>query len=136
MKDKLSKAAKHQLDLMTTNIEFEYDEDGFIDTDRANDVIFEAAEKVVAVLGENYEVSANDIKAAAEQFGEVGQAVVEIANEFNAKTFTQIINAILFELATSGLHQEQFPNVENLNETLAQVIAALGANKAQQDIVE
>jgi hypothetical protein len=135
MKDKLSKAAKHQLDLMTT-IEFEYDENGLIDTDRANDVIFKAAEKVVAVLGENYEVSANEIKAVAEQFGEVGQAVVEIADEFNAKTFTQIINAILFELATSGLYQEQFPNVENLNETLAQVIAMLGATKAQQDIVE
>ncbi len=77
-----------------------------------------------------------EIKAAAEQFGEVGQAFIEIVDEFNAKTLTQIINAILFELATSGLHQEQFPNVENLNERLAQVIVILFAAKAAQDIVE
>lgn len=135
MKNKLHEESKKQLDLMTV-IEFERDGDGFIDTDRANDVIFEAAKKVVAVLGENYEVSANEIKAAAEQFGAVGQAVIEIVDEFNAKTLTQIINAILFELATSGLHQEQFPNVENLNERLAQVIVTLCAAKAAQDIVE
>jgi hypothetical protein len=135
MKNKLNKEAKKQLDLMTS-IEFEHDENGYIDTDRANDVIFEAAKKVVAVLGENYEISANEIKAAAEQFGEVGQAVIEIADEFNAKTLTQVVNAILFELATSGLHQEQFPNVENLNEILAQVITTLCAAKAAQDIVE
>jgi hypothetical protein len=135
MKNKLNKEAKKQLDLMTS-IEFELDENGYIDTDRANDVIFEAAKKVVAVLGENYEVSAKEIKAAAEPFGEVGQAVVEIADEFNAKTLTQVINAILFELATSGLHQEQFPNVANLNETLAQVIATLCAAKAAQDTTE
>ncbi len=135
MKNKLNKEAKKQLDLMTS-IEFELDENGDIDTDRANDVIFEAAKKVVAVLGENYEVSTDEIKATAEQFGEVGQAVVEIADEFNAKTITQVINAILFELATSGLHQEQYPNVENLNETLAQVIATLCAAKATQDTIE
>jgi hypothetical protein len=135
MKNKLNKEAKKQLDLMTS-IEFELDENGYIDTDRANDVIFEAAEKVIAVLGENYEVSADEIKTAVEPFGEIGQAVVEIASEFNAKTLTQVVNAILFELATSGLHQEQFPNVANLNETLAQVIATLCVAKAAQDIVE
>jgi hypothetical protein len=132
---KIYEEAKKQIDLMET-IEFPLDENGDIDTDRANDVIFEAAEKVIAVLGENYEVSADEIKAAAEHFGEVGQAVVEIASEFNAKTLTQVVNAILFELATSGLHQEQFPKVEKLNETLAQVIATLCAAKAAQDIVE
>lgn len=135
MKNKLNEEAKKQLDLMTS-IEFELDESGYIDTDKANDVIFEAAKKVVAVLGENYEVSADELKNAAEPFGEVGQAVVEIASEFNAKTLTQVVNAILFELATSGLHQEQFPNVENLNETLAQVIATLCDAKAAQDIIE
>jgi hypothetical protein len=135
MKNKLNKEAKKQLDLMTS-IEFEHDENGYIDTDRANDVIFEAAKKVVAVLGENYEVSVIDLENAATGFGEVGQAVVEIAAEFNAKTLTQVINAILFELATSGLHQEQFPNVANLNEKLAQVITALCAAKTAQDIVE
>jgi hypothetical protein len=135
MKNKLNKEAKKQLDLMTS-IEFEHDENGYIDTDRANDVIFEAAKKVVAVLGENYEVSVIDLENAATGFGEVGQAVVEIAAEFNAKTMTHVINAILFELATSGLHQEQFPETQNLNETLAQVIATLCAAKAAQDIVE
>ena len=132
---KLNEEAKKQLDLMAS-IEFELDENGDIDTDRANDVIFEAAKKVVAVLGENYEVSAGELKEAATEFGEVGQAVVEIADEFNARTMTQVINAILFELATSGLHQEQFPKVANLNETLAQVITALCAAKAAQDITE
>lgn len=134
---KVYEEARKQLDLMET-IEFPLDENGDIDidTDRANNVIFEAAKKVVAVLGENYEVLAGEIKTAAEPFGEVGQAVVEIASEFNAKTLTQVVNAVLFELATSGLHQEQFPNVENLNETLAQVIATLCDAKAAQDTIE
>jgi hypothetical protein len=132
---KLNEEAKKQLDLMT-GIEFELDENGDIDTDRANDVIFEAAKKVVAVLGENYEVSADFLNETVAGFGEVGQAVVEIADEFGAKTMTQVINAILFELATSGLHQEQFPGTPNLNETLAQVIATLCAAKAAQDITE
>jgi phage-related protein len=132
---KVYEEAKKQMDLMET-IGFPLDENGDIDTDRANDVIFEAAKKVVAGLGENYEVFAGEIKAAATGFGEVGQAVVEIADEFGAKTLTQVINAILFELATSGLHQEQFPGTPNLNETLAQVIATLCAAKAAQDIAE
>ena len=132
---KLNEVAKRQLDLMTT-ISFPTDENGYIDTDRANDIIFEAAKKIVAVLGENYEVSAGELKEVATGFGEVGQAVVEIADEFGAKTMTQVINAILFELATSGLHQEQFPGTPNLNETLAQVIATLCAAKAAQDIAE
>ena len=133
MKNQVHKKAKEQLDLMASQAFLEFDENGDIDTDKANDVIFEAAKKVVAVLGENYEVSAGEIKTAAEPFGEIGQAVVEIASEFNAKTLTQIVNAILFELATSGLHQEQFPNVENINETLSQVIATLCTAKAAQD---
>lgn len=130
---KLNEAAKKQLDLMTS-IEFELDENGDIDIDRANDVIFEAAKKVVAVLGENYEVSVDELKEAATGFGEVGQAVVEIADEFGAKTLTQVVNAVLFEIATSGLHQEQFPGTPNLNEMLAQVIATLCADKAAQDL--
>ncbi len=130
---KLNEAAKRQLDLMTT-ISFPTDKNGDIDTDRAGDIIFKAAQNVVAVLGENYEVSAGELKEAATGFGEVGQAVVEIADEFGAKTMTQVINAILFELATSGLHQEQFPGTPNLNEMLAQVIATLCADKAAQDL--
>ena len=130
---KVNEEAKKQLDLMTS-IEFELDENGDIDTDRANDVIFEAAKKVVAVLGENYEVSVDELKEAATGFGEVGQAVVEIADEFGAKTLTQVVNAVLFEIATSGLHQEQFPGTPNLNEMLAQVIATLCADKAAQDL--
>jgi hypothetical protein len=132
---KLNEAAKRQLDLMTT-ITFPTDENGDIDTDRAGDIIFKAAQNVVAVLGENYEVSVGDLEEAATGFGEVGQAVIEIADEFNAKTLTQVVNAILFELATSGLHEEQFPDVANLNETLAQVITALCAIKVSQDAFE
>lgn len=136
MKNQVYKQAKEQLDLMASQAFLEFDENGDLDTDKANDFIFGAAEKIVAVLGENYEVKVDELKNATEQFGEVGEAVVEIASEFNAKTLTQVVNAILFELATSGLHQEQFPNVENLNETLAQIIATLCAAKAAQDIVE
>jgi len=132
---KVNEAAKRQLDLMTT-ISFPTDENGDIDTARAEGIIFKAAQNVVAVLGENYEVNADELKNAAALFGEVGQAVVEIAAEFNAKTITHVINAILLELATSGLHQEQFPGTLNLNETLAQVITALCAAKAAQDIAE
>jgi hypothetical protein len=132
---KLNEVAKRQLDLMTT-FSFPTDENGDIDTDRAEDIIFKAAQNVVAVLGENYEVSVIDLENAATGFGEVGQAVVEIAAEFNAKTMTHVINAILFELATSGLNQEQFPDTPNLKETLAQVITTLGEVKAAQDTFE
>jgi hypothetical protein len=125
---KAYEATKKQLDLMAT-FAFPTDEDGDVDTDLANEIILKSAQSVVEVIGEDYAVSIADLEEAAIGFGDVGQAVIEAAAEFNSKTITHVINALLFEVATKGLHQGQFVGALNLHSVLAEVVVAIAVVK-------